>query len=62
LYNLATDPGEKNNLEASQNEKVAELMALLSRYIREGRSTPGAPQANDPFDGEWKQVWFLEGD
>jgi hypothetical protein len=49
-------------LEASQNEKVAELMALLSRYIREGRSTPGAPQANDPFEGEWKQVWFLEGD
>jgi arylsulfatase A-like enzyme len=62
LYNLATDPGEKNNLEASQNEKVAELTDLLSRYIREGRSTPGAPQANDPFEGEWKQVWFLEGD
>ena len=62
LYNLAADPGEKINLEALQTEKVNELRALLSRYIREGRSTPGAPQANDPFEGEWKQVWFLEGD
>lgn len=60
LYNLATDPGEKMNLESSQSEKVAELTTLLSRYIREGRSTPGTPQANDPYEGEWKQVWFLE--
>jgi arylsulfatase A-like enzyme len=61
LYNLATDPGEKINLEALQAEKVKELRALLSRYIREGRSIPGASQVNDPTDGEWKQVWFLEG-
>ncbi|GAB2478060.1 sulfatase family protein [Algoriphagus taiwanensis] len=60
LYDLATDPGETSNLQAEQREKVQELTALLSKYIREGRSTPGIPQANDPYDGEWKQVWFME--
>ncbi|TNF45056.1 MAG: arylsulfatase, partial [Cytophagales bacterium] len=60
LYDLATDPGETRNLQAEQTEKVQELTALLSKYIREGRSTPGTPQANDPYDGEWKQVWFMD--
>lgn len=60
LYNLASDPGETTNLQAENPEKVASLKALLSKYIKEGRSTPGAPQQNDPIEGEWKQIGFVE--
>lgn len=59
LYNLANDPGEENNLQAANKEKVEELKSLLITYIENGRSTPGAPQKNDAIDGEWKQVEFL---
>lgn len=62
LYNLAEDPGESKNLEAVEKAKVEDLKQTLIRYIKEGRSTPGLPQANDPFEGDWKQVWFMEGD
>jgi arylsulfatase A-like enzyme len=59
LYNLVTDPGETNNLEASESRKVDDLKQTLIRYIKEGRSTPGVPQSNDKFEGEWKQTWFM---
>jgi arylsulfatase A-like enzyme len=58
LYNLSDDPKETTNLMASQPEKVKDLQALLTQYIRQGRSTPGAPQKNDPIDFEWKQIQF----
>lgn len=38
LYNLHTDPGEKQNLYAEHPEIVEELSALLNKYISEGRS------------------------
>ncbi|PZX52587.1 sulfatase family protein [Algoriphagus chordae] len=60
LYNLASDPGETNNVYADNEEKVVSLKALLIKYIKEGRSTPGAPQSNDHIDGEWKQIGFVE--
>ncbi|MBN3584016.1 arylsulfatase [Algoriphagus aestuarii] len=60
LYDLSTDPGETTNLQAENPEKVAKLKALLIKYIKEGRSTPGAPQQNDPIEGEWKQISFME--
>jgi arylsulfatase A-like enzyme len=59
LYNLSSDPSETTNLQAEQPEKVDELSLLLTKYIQDGRSTAGAPQANDPYEGEWKQVWFM---
>ena len=59
LYNLASDPAETNNLQASEPEITSELKSLLENYIREGRSTPGQPQANDPVDFEWTQVGFM---
>ena len=62
LYNLAKDPGERSNLEHTAPEKVEELKQILIRYIREGRSTPGLIQQNDPYEGEWKQTWFMKGD
>lgn len=40
LFNLATDPEERNNLYKRRPELVAELTALLEKYQREGRSRP----------------------
>ncbi|RYD56964.1 MAG: arylsulfatase [Verrucomicrobiaceae bacterium] len=47
LFDLATDPAEKKNLAESESERVKELATLLAKAIREGRTTPGATQAND---------------
>ena len=47
LYDLEADLGETKNLQAEQPEVVAKLTNLLKKYIADGRSTPGAPQAND---------------
>lgn len=60
LYNLANDPAERNNLALSEEGKVQELKALLTEYIEQGRSTPGAPQENDPIDFEWQQIAFTK--
>jgi arylsulfatase A-like enzyme len=42
LYNLETDPGERQNLYRSQPEKVKELIDLLKRYQESGRSRPSS--------------------
>ncbi|HEX8912109.1 MAG TPA: arylsulfatase [Humisphaera sp.] len=42
LYDLAADPGEKDNLFFKQPERAKELKALLERSKREGRSVPAA--------------------
>lgn len=55
LYNLKSDPGEAHNLAMSDKDKTKELMLLMRKYIKEGRSTPGTPQQND-LNGEWKQL------
>ena len=55
LYNMTTDPSETKNVQAEHPEVVRELRELMLKYIRDGRSTPGAPQKNDN-EGEWKQV------
>ncbi len=47
LYNLTSDIGEKNNVQADHPEVVAKLTKLLEKYVAEGRSTPGKPQANN---------------
>ena len=54
------DPGELVNLEAVHPGKVEELQDLLSKYIAEGRSTPGKPQDNDPITSIWHQIEFVE--
>ncbi len=35
LYNLATDPGEIEDLAAAEPDKLAELLALWDRYVEE---------------------------
>jgi len=47
LYQLDSDPAETRNLQAENPAEVTRLKALLSRYVAEGRSTPGPRQAND---------------
>lgn len=47
LFNLATDPMQKQNRYATESEKVKELTSLMERYVTEGRSTPGPKQQND---------------
>ncbi len=46
LYNLADDLGEQIPV-TDRQEIAAKLAGLLERYVTEGRSTPGAPQANE---------------
>ncbi|WP_308950982.1 hypothetical protein [Thalassobacterium maritimum] len=57
LYELSTDRAESNNLAASHPEKVASLTAKMNALIVNGRSTPGAPQANDT--GYWKDLSWM---
>lgn len=60
LYNMKDDPSETTNVEAEHPEIVSRLRALMAKYVREGRSTPGVPQKND---GEypWKELdWMKE--
>ena len=47
LYNLKDDPGETKNLEASHADKIKELVDDLAKALKDGRTTPGAPQKND---------------
>lgn len=58
LYDMTADPEEKNNVYDEYPEVVKELKAILVKYIREGRSTPGKPQKND-VKGKWKQIEWI---
>ena len=60
LYNLKDDPGETTNLQAEKPGIVKELRDLLTVYILEGRSTPGRPQPNDPYENDWWQIAFTK--
>jgi arylsulfatase A-like enzyme len=54
LFDLSTDVGEKVNVQDRHPEVVARLTALLERYVKDGRSTPGMPQANTTPVDVWK--------
>ncbi len=47
LYDVNTDIAEKDNVQAEHPEVVERLTKLLESYVANGRSTPGAKQAND---------------
>ena len=61
LFNLKEDPEETKDLSKQYPEKVQQLRQLLIKYVKEGRSTPGIPQQNDPVK-EWPQLkpWMEE--
>ena len=61
LYDLTTDPAEKNNVAAEHPERVARLKKKATDIVRNGRTTPGAVQANDT--GYWKHLtWITEAE
>lgn len=62
LYDLSADIGEKVNVQDRHPAVVKELKELLTRYVRNGRSTPGEPQPNTGAK-HWPQLhWLSEGD
>jgi arylsulfatase A len=58
LYDLESDVSERLNVQDQHPEVVAQLKELLADYVRQGRSTPGAPQSNTgPL--HWPQLNWL---
>ena len=61
LYDLASDPGESNNVIAEYPEVAKRLRQTLTRIVVNGRSTPGDPVSNDT--GYWSDLsWMNETD
>lgn len=59
LYNLAVDPGEDNNIIARYPERTQALQDKATDIVLNGRTTPGAMQANDT--GYWQDLkWITE--
>jgi arylsulfatase A len=59
LYNLLKDPGETTNLVSQYPKIVNELKALLTKYVNDGRSTPGTPQENDG-PARWAELEWMD--
>ncbi len=47
LFNLANDPGETKNLQATYPNRVTKMKEMLHQIINQGRSTPGPQLQND---------------
>lgn len=47
LYDFGTSTDEQKNLQAERPEVIAKLTGELEKVVADGRSTPGAKQAND---------------
>jgi len=58
LYDLDSDIGERCNVYDAHPDVVAELKALLTHYVQEGRSTPGTKQ-NNTGGVTWEQLWWM---
>jgi arylsulfatase A-like enzyme len=54
LYDLSKDIGETTNVQDKHPEVVTRLTKLLEKYVADGRSTPGPPQANAVNVDIWK--------
>jgi hypothetical protein len=58
LYDLENDISEKVNVQDKFPEVVEELKSLLTKYVKEGRSTPGENQPNTGAK-HWPQLHWL---
>jgi arylsulfatase A-like enzyme len=58
LFDMNADKGEKVNVQDKYPEVVAEMKALLIKYILDGRSTPGAVQKNDKYP--WQHLDWMD--
>ncbi|MGJ3241864.1 MAG: sulfatase family protein [Opitutales bacterium] len=60
LYDLKIDVREHHNRVDDRPDVVERLIQLLARYVRDGRSTSGAPQPDSLGpDATWDQLWWL---
>lgn len=59
LYRLDGDITEQYNLYGSHPEVEQELLSILDGYVRNGRSTPGAPQENHPCEN-WPGLGWMK--
>ncbi|MDA3730827.1 arylsulfatase [Niameybacter massiliensis] len=59
LYDLEEDIREQHNIYSQYPEIVEELKNLLVKYVKEGRSTPGSPQANNG-KAVWPTISWIE--
>ncbi len=46
LYDLKADIAELTNIQSEHAPVIEQLTELMTQYVRNGRSTPGAPQTN----------------
>lgn len=58
LFDLNADVSERSNLIEKRPDVVEELKRLLTLYVQNGRSTPGAAQANSGGT-DWEQLWWM---
>lgn len=58
LYDMSEDIGERVNVHDKHPEIVHCLTALLTKYVGEGRSTPGLPQPNSG-PRHWPQLSWM---
>ena len=59
LYDLTTDPGEEDNVADQHPDQVAQMRTKATQIVINGRTTPGAVQANDT--GYWAHLtWITE--
>lgn len=58
LYDLEADIGESSNIQDQHPQVVERLTALLTKYVEEGRSTPGTPQVNTGGN-RWDGLWWM---
>jgi arylsulfatase A-like enzyme len=54
LYDMSGDVSERRNVYAQEIQTVKDLLALLKRYVADGRSTPGPTGTNDAPIDLWK--------
>jgi arylsulfatase A len=59
LYDMANDIEESKNLQDKHPQVVQELTDLMTKYIRDGRSTQGKSQTNEG-PSHWKQLTWLK--
>lgn len=59
LYDLEADIGETQNVLPEHPETAAKLREILTGYIRNGRSTPGAKQKNNGQE-VWDAILWIE--
>lgn len=60
LYDLATDPGEKNDVIAHHADIATALAQQITAIVQNGRTTPGVKQPNDT--GWWDDLAWIPHD